>query len=381
MTPPDPCEPLEKLVDRLHEQLDVLCSQSQEQQFLQGLIDIRSLTDMTRTMLKDTESRLANCRRRPIPPSNRPFLVMFTDPNRPRPIKDTHQAQPRTTLRMRVTACAGLGVLALSLSYVLCEDRVTRSLAAQNEQELASLNATRRQLDSLKARVTALDARPELPTASADDTTIVRPTAGHRQHTYGSSLEHLQLPINTRRKVTEERHSDPSPTHSDLKSARTELTNSFAPRPDELVLSQRKAEHNYYEFDIEKSEQFQKEGPLGIRLKKANTKQQYADLELMVNDQNLSQRHVNLYQPVMFYMPDSSQPVAIVIDTISKDQIHGYVRTPEDRRSEPALRSDSTPNPAPQSRSVAAEHQRAGARGHGFSVNKILSRLKLRSDS
>jgi len=80
-------------------------------------------------------------------------------------------------------------------------------------------------------------------------------------------------------------------------------------------------------------------------LKKANTKQQYADLELMVNDQSLSQKHVNLYQPVMFYTPDTSQPVEIVIDAISKDQIRGYVRTSEDRRSEPALRSNNTPQP------------------------------------
>jgi hypothetical protein len=32
------------------------------------------------------------------------------------------------------------------------------------------------------------------------------------------------------------------------------------------------------------------EGPFGIRLKKANSKHQYADLELMVDDRNLSQK-------------------------------------------------------------------------------------------
>ena len=38
MEPPDPCEPLEKLVDRLNEQLDVLCSQDQEHGVFQNLI-------------------------------------------------------------------------------------------------------------------------------------------------------------------------------------------------------------------------------------------------------------------------------------------------------------------------------------------------------
>ena len=178
-----------------------------------------------------------------------------------------------------------------------------------------------------------------------------------------------------------ETRSDQPATHSDLKNARTEPTGSIARRPDELALSPRKGEHNYYEFDIDKSERFQKEGPLGICLKKVNAKHQYANLELMVNDQSLSQKHVNLYEPVMFYRPDSSQLVEIVIDNISKDHIHGYVRVPEARQSELAARSRDTPDVMPQIRSVATEHQRTGARWHGFSVNKILSRVKLRSDS
>ena len=94
-------------------------------------------------------------------------------------------------------------------------------------------------------------------------------------------------------------------TQGDLTSTRTELTGSIARTHDELVLLQRNGERNYYEFDIDKSKQFQKDGPLGIRLKKANIKHQYADLELLIEDRDLLQKHVNLYQPVMFYTPDS----------------------------------------------------------------------------
>lgn len=381
MQPPDPCEPLEKLVDRLNEQLHVLCSQNQEHGVFQSLIDVRSLTDMTRAMLKDTERKLANCRRHPGPPPTRPFLVTFPDPDCPRRIMETHQVQARTTAGKWVAACTGFGVLALSLGYALHEDRVARNLATQNEQELASLNATRSQVDSLTATVNALASRPELPPAPAFDATIVHQTASNRQLTEGPALKHLQSPVHTQRKVTEKKRSDRSATCSDLKSAHMELTGSSARTQDELTILQSKGEHSYYEFDIDKSKQFQKEGPLGIRLKKANAKHQYADLELMFDDQNLSQKHVNLYQPVMFYRPDSSQSVEVVINNISKDHIHGYVRAPEYRQSELASRSSNTPNPAPQLRPVASERQRTGARWHGFSVNKILSRVKLRSDS
>ena len=380
MQPPHPCEPLEKLVDRLNEQLDALCSQNQEHGVLQSLIDIRCLTDMTRAMLKDTERQLANCRRHPGPAPNRPFLVTPLDPNRPGPVMKTLHAQARIVLCKWVTACTGLAVLALNLGYGLHEDRVAESLAAQNEQERASLNATRSQVDRLTTTVNTLASRPELPLTPAADTTIVHRTATARQPIEGSSLKHLQLPINTQRKVIEQKPGDLS-THNDLRSAPTELTRSIARTQDELAISQAEGNRSYYEFDIDKSKQFQKEGPLGIRLKKASTKQHYADLELMFENQSLSQKHVNLYQPVMFYRLDTLQPVELVISNISKDHIHGYVRVREYARSELASRSSNTPNPTPELRSFTSERQRARARWHRFSANKILSRVRLRSDS
>jgi hypothetical protein len=57
-------------------------------------------------------------------------------------------------------------------------------------------------------------------------------------------------------------------------------------------------------------------------------------MDLMVDDRNLSQKHANLYQPVMFYTPDSPQPVEVVINSIGKDHIHGYVSAPKYRQSE-----------------------------------------------
>ena len=381
MESPDPCEPLEKLVDRLNEQLEVLCSQDQEHGVFQNLIDVRSLTDMTRAMLKDTERKLANCRRHPAAPPNRPFLVMFPDSNCPRRIVETHQAQARTMVYKWAAACTGLGVLAMSLGYAMHEDRVAQNLAAQNKQELASLNATRSQVDSLMATVNAPASLPELPPAPTVDTTIVHQTAGNRQLSEGSGLKHLGSPVHRQRKVTEQKRSDRSAPDSDVKSAHMELTSSSARAQDEITILQSKGEHGYYEFDIDKSKQFQKEGPLGIRLKKANTKHQYADLELMFEDQNLSQKHVNLYRPLMFYGPGNSQSVEVVINNISKDHIHGYVKASEYRQLELASRTSTAPNAPPQLRSVASERQRTGARWHGFSVNKILSRVKLRRDS
>jgi hypothetical protein len=66
----------------------------------------------------------------------------------------------------------------------------------------------------------------------------------------------------------------------------------------------------------------------------------------MVNDRNLSQKHVNIYQPVMFSTPDSSQPVEVVINDIGKDHIHGYVSSSKYQQSDLAAMSNASENAA-----------------------------------
>jgi hypothetical protein len=255
-------------------------------------------------------------------------------------VMENYLNQPRRIVSKPVVACAAAGVLALGLGgYALHEHRVAQSLAVENAQEVASINATRSQIDSLTATVKALAARPELQPAPAPvpapDTIVVHRTASAPHHTaVDPRLKKLQSQLDAQGKAIED-------TRNDLTSTRTELTGSIARTHDELVVLEKKGERNYYEFDISKSKQFQRNGPLGIRLKKANDKHQYADLDLMVDDRNLSQKHVNLYQPVMFYTPESPQPVELVINSVSKDHIHGYVSAPKYSQSELASMSNA----------------------------------------
>jgi hypothetical protein len=227
-----------------------------------------------------------------------------------------------------VVAYAGLGVLGLSLGYAIHEHRLTQSLAAQTEQELASLNATRSQIDSLTETVKGLDARPELTLAPVADTTAAHRTAGPRHRTLDPRVRQVQWRFNAQGHAIEGTRRNLSATHDDLTSNRTELTGSIARTHGEPELLQRNGERNYYEFDIGKSKQFQKDGPLGIRLKKADAKHKYADLELLVEDRDLLQKHVNLFETITFHTPDRLQPVGLVINSISKDHVHGYVSKP-----------------------------------------------------
>ncbi len=261
---------------------------------------------------------------------------------------------PQAVAHKSIAVYAAVVVLGGAVGgYAIHEHHSAQTLAAQNVQTTAALNATQHELSDLAAKVNALAVRTETQAApsnpssqqSAQIASGRRPTAAHRQRE-DPRYKKLQSQIDAQGKAIDQTRTELASTQGDLAGTRTELSGSIAHTHDELVLLEKKGERNYAEFDLSKSKQFRREGPLELRLKKANIKHQFADLEMMVDDRNLSQKHVNLYQPIMFYTPDSPQPVEVVINDISKDHIRGYVSAPKYRRSELASMSDAAQNAA-----------------------------------
>ena len=232
------------------------------------------------------------------------------------------------------------------LAYAVHEHRAAEQLTTENQQANAELTSARAQLTDLTAKVNDLAARtaaqaapppadpapvtpaPVTPAATVHTAATVhaaaKPHAGRPQE---QRLKKMQAQLDAQGAAIEA-------TRGDLTNTRTELTGSIARTHDELVVLEKRGERSYFEFDVDKSKQFKHEGPVGISLRKANVKHAYADLQLMVDDRTMVQKHVNLYQPVMFYESDSEQPLQIVINDISKDRIHGYVSAPTYRKSE-----------------------------------------------
>ncbi|MGA1982060.1 MAG: hypothetical protein ABSG84_06280 [Acidobacteriaceae bacterium] len=255
-----------------------------------------------------------------------------------------------------------VGIVALGGAvggYAIHEHSVAQSLAAQNFQTTAALNTTQHNLSDLTAKVNLLAARNAAqsetqsgaPAPFAQTASASRAPARQRVGRVDPRFTKLQSQLDAQGEAIEQTQSDLASTQGDLSSTRTELTGSIAHTHDELVLLEKKGERSFAEFDLPKSKQFQREGPLEIRVKKSDSKHGFADLDLMVDDRNLSQKHVNLYQPVMFSTPDSPQPVEIVINSVGKDRIHGYVSAPKYRQSELASMSadaagNGSPNPA-----------------------------------
>jgi len=114
------------------------------------------------------------------------------------------------------------------------------------------------------------------------------------------------------------------------------------------VSLEQKGERNYFEFDLTKSKHFQRVGPIGVALHKVNTKHDFFDLAMLVNDFALDKKHVSLFEPVLIYPSDSKQAMELVVNHISKNRVHGYLSVPKYSEAEasatsPSGASDSSP--------------------------------------
>lgn len=252
-------------------------------------------------------------------------------------------ARPDSTFTFRLVPALLVILAVAAVAYSWHERSVAKKLATDNSAMTASLNATRDQLNALSAKVTALEAQPTAEPASKPAAAIYRKpltavVSRHRIHRVDDPRwKKMQGQLDEQGRAIQS-------TQQDLANARTELTGSIAKTHDELVLLEKKGERSYFEFDLEKTGQFQRQGPVSIRLKKANTKHAYADLELLVDDSKLSKKHVNVYEPVVFYPADEKVPVEIVINSVTKNHIHGYVSAPKYRSEDLQAMANSSNN-------------------------------------
>ena len=226
---------------------------------------------------------------------------------------------------------AALVVFVVLFGYAIHERNLSQQLSAENQQNATALKDTRGQIDSLNAKLDGLiqaQTQPAVEKAHATHVGAVRHAKPDPR------WKKLQTQLDAQGRAIDETRQGLASTQQDLTSAKTELSGSIARTHDELVTLQKKGERNYYEFDLDKSKQFSHEGPVGMSLRKANTKHQYADLELLVDDREVSKKHFKLYEPAMFYPDDEHQPVELVINSITKNHIRGYISTAKYRASE-----------------------------------------------
>src|SRR6266704_2660989 len=246
-------------------------------------------------------------------------------------------------------------VAGIAFGYGYRQQILVGHLTAQESMANATINEMEGQLNTVTAKLNemtdAQQAAAEQAKAAHTNGTGAKAASGKKGATENKRLKELQARIDEQQK--------------ELKDTRDEVNGSIAKTHDELVVLQKRGERNYFEFDLAKSKQFQRFGPLTLSLRRADTKHMNYDMSMVVDDNQLSKKRVNLYEPIWIHTENESQPVQVVVNKISKNFVHGYISAPKYKPSDlaasdaaaatvtpvaehPQPQPPSDPNPNPQ---------------------------------
>lgn len=274
------------------------------------------------------------------------------------PEESTPSTQSRSWIV--VAACASLLTAAIAVGYGVHQQAAVGQLTSRNQEMTTAMSDMRSQMDTLNAKLNDVSTQASAAITALQQQTVATQNGGKgvsakQRAASARQLKQLQAALTDQQQQLKDTQDLVAKNRTDLEGAlsttKDELNGSIATTHEELVALQKKGERNYFEFDIKKSKSFQREGPLSISLRKADLKNKNYDIAMVVDDNQLTKKKINLYEPVWIHRIDDSQPVQIVVNKIAKDSIHGYVSAPKYRNSElsPSLQNVSEKQTSPDS--------------------------------
>lgn len=240
--------------------------------------------------------------------------------------------------------------------YALHERAQARRLTQEYQTMGQTLKDARHQITLLNTRVNELSAPPVTPVLRPTPVVEHRAEKAHhaKMKARRSEEKHwaqMEAELARHQKEIDATHQEVAQARTDaenrLASARDELGGSIARNRSQLAALQRQGQQLFYQYDLEKSKHFQRVGPIGIALRKTNQRHQYCDLKLRVDDRVITKKHVNLYEPVIFYPDGYAQALEVVVFEIGKNRASGYVSVPRYTQAQLRAAAGTLPPAAP----------------------------------
>jgi hypothetical protein len=107
------------------------------------------------------------------------------------------------------------------------------------------------------------------------------------------------------------------------------MSGLIATNERELEVLKGLGDRNYTEFRLVKAREPQVVNGIAIALKRADVSARRFTLEVTAEDVRVQKRDRTLNEPVQFYVAKRKQPYEIVVNTIGKNEISGYLATPK----------------------------------------------------
>ncbi|MEO6804246.1 MAG: hypothetical protein ABI197_13485 [Granulicella sp.] len=133
--------------------------------------------------------------------------------------------------------------------------------------------------------------------------------------------------------------TDVATTKSDLEATKTQLnrvmgdagvmSGLIATNHDELDMLKHKGDRNYYEFTLQKGAKPLLVSTVKLQLKKVDDKRSRFTLNVSADDRNIEKKDKSLDEPVQFYSGKTPMLYEIVVNSMEKNKVSGYLATPK----------------------------------------------------
>jgi hypothetical protein len=265
--------------------------------------------------------------------------------------EDGYKETPASVERghWQIVALAALAIVLVALYFGYQQIKLSR-LTVQESVANETINDLQKQLSSMTDKLNGMIAAQEPKAGKVAEARISGKGDASVDRRYGGLQAQLAEHRRQLREIQDLVAKNRTDLEGSLNSTRDELNGSIARTHEELVALARRGERSYFEFDLAKSKQFQRIGPLTLSLRKADTKHKSFDMEMIVDDNQLTKKKVNLYEPIWIHTENDSQPAQVVVNRIEKDRVHGYVSAPKYKASEVTATSATSVRPVPSTR-------------------------------
>ena len=239
----------------------------------------------------------------------------------------------------KVLAIVGivLGVVALGVgTYLFRELRDARQQIAHLTDQAASADKKAKELDLVVAAIHG-ETKTIAEKAGVTQGELEKTAAAARQlreaqrkgqenlETLGGEVGKVKDEVAASRAAIEETQAQLQRAVGDL----GEQSGLIARNADELAALKRAGLREYYEFDLAKGKSPSAVGPVAVRLKDADAKKHKFNMVLVVDDIEIEKKDKTLLEPVQFYRKGSRALQEIVVYTVAKDRIVGYLSMPK----------------------------------------------------
>ncbi|PYT93742.1 MAG: hypothetical protein DMG36_08065 [Acidobacteria bacterium] len=244
-----------------------------------------------------------------------------------------------------IGAVALLIAAGVAFGYGYRQQLTVGHLTAQQSVATATIDQLQNQLNNVNAKLNDMAAAQQAAAQEAEQKKARAAAAAKHGAPVDKRYKQLQAQLEDQEKQLKDTQDlvakNRTELETSLSSTKDELNGSIAKTHDDLVVLQRRGERDYFEFDLSKSKQFQRFGPLTLSLRRTDAKHMNYDLMMVVDDNQLNKKRVNLYEPIWIHAESSGQPVQIVVNKIGRNEVHGYISAPKYKESELAAASAS----------------------------------------